>query len=243
MTSGGAASRISSARSSRAAEIRHQHLDAGRRRELAHGADAVDEVLRTAVLEVVAVDRGDHHVVEPECRDRAAEIARLLGIERLGPAVRDIAERAAARALVAHDHECRRAVAEALADVRARGFLAHGVQPVLAQDVLDLVEARRRRAGAYPDPLRLAQRRRLGDDAQGKLLDDRRRLGLALLLGERVGAGGRGTDDLGAHAIAGDDDRVAGERWAARRWLRRLAASAHDQLTPSVARSTVCRPA
>lgn len=39
----------------------------------------------------------------------------------------------APRALVANDHERRRAVAKALADVRARGFLAHRVQLVLAQ--------------------------------------------------------------------------------------------------------------
>ena len=55
----------------------------------------------------------------------------------------DVAERAAARALVAHDHEGGRALAEAFADVRAAGFFAHGDQLVLAQDVLDFVETGR----------------------------------------------------------------------------------------------------
>jgi hypothetical protein len=61
--------------------------------------------------------------------------------------VADVAERAAPGADVAHDHEGGGALAEALADVRAGGFLAHRVQLVLAQDLLDLVEARIR-AGA-----------------------------------------------------------------------------------------------
>ena len=70
-----------------------------------------------------------------------ARLQRLVDVERIGPAVADVAERAAPGALVAHDHEGRGALAEALADVRARGFLAHRVQLVLAQDLLDLVEA------------------------------------------------------------------------------------------------------
>ena len=44
-----------------------------------------------------------------------------------------IAKGAATCADVAHDHERRRALGEALADVRARRFLAHRVQLVLAQ--------------------------------------------------------------------------------------------------------------
>jgi hypothetical protein len=48
------------------------------------------------------------------------------------------------------------ALAEALADVRARRFLAHGVQVVLAQDLLDLEEARAA-AGAHADPVGLLQ--------------------------------------------------------------------------------------
>src|SRR5688572_24576953 len=84
---------------------------------------------------------------------------RLLGIRRERPAMRDIAEGAAARADVAEDHERRRALAEALGDVRARSFLADGVQFLLAQDALDVVEARVRAGGAHADPRRLRQRR------------------------------------------------------------------------------------
>ena len=106
------------------------------------------------------------------------QVDRLVRIQRVGPAVADVAERAAPRALVAHDHEGRRAVAETLADVRAGGLLAHGVQVVLAQDLLDLVEARTRRTGLHANPRRLLQRRR------GHHLDrNARGLGLRLLLG------------------------------------------------------------
>src|SRR5690606_1157150 len=63
------------------------------------------------------------------------------------------------RADVAHDHEGRRTLAEALMDVRAGGFLAHRVQLVLAQRGLDLVEALGlgTRAEADADPVRLLE--------------------------------------------------------------------------------------
>jgi hypothetical protein len=44
------------------------------------------------------------------------------------------------------------------ADVGAGGFLADGVQLVLAQDLLDLVEAGRGAAGLHADPVGLLQR-------------------------------------------------------------------------------------
>jgi len=44
------------------AEVGHQHLDLRLRRALANRADAVDEVLRAAVAEIVAVDARDHDV-------------------------------------------------------------------------------------------------------------------------------------------------------------------------------------
>ena len=89
---------------------------------------------RAAVAQVVAVDAGDDHVRELQRGDGAREVDGLLGIGRQRLAVRDVAERAAARAQVAEDHEGRGALAEALADVGAGRFLAHGVQAVLAQD-------------------------------------------------------------------------------------------------------------
>src|SRR3954447_20269585 len=101
-------------------------------------------MLCPAVAQIVAIDARDDDVTQRERRNRFGEIARLFGIERQRPAVADIAERAAPRADVAHDHERGRALAEALADVRAGCLLANRVQPMLAQDALDLEVARRR---------------------------------------------------------------------------------------------------
>src|SRR3546814_8359244 len=64
-------------------------------------------------------------------------MARLVGIQRIRPAVRNIAERAATCADVAHDHERRGALAEALAEVRTGRFLADRVQLGGAKDVHD----------------------------------------------------------------------------------------------------------
>src|SRR5439155_24295553 len=86
----------------------------------------------------------------------------------------------------------RRPLAEAFADVRARRFLAHGVQTVLAQDPLDLVEPRRG-GRAHANPRRLAQRLGRND------LDwDAPRLRVALVL-DAGGVGGAWPVELGHH--------------------------------------------
>ena len=48
----------------------------------AHRADAVDEMLRAAVLQVVAVDAGDHDVAQLKRAIVSARCARLLGVGR-----------------------------------------------------------------------------------------------------------------------------------------------------------------
>src|SRR6478736_6323613 len=106
----------------------------------ANGADAIDEVRSAAVPQIVAIHARDDDVAQAERGNRPREIDGLVGIERQRTAVPDVAERAAPRADVAHDHERGRALAEAFADVRARRFLANRVQTVLAQDPLDFVE-------------------------------------------------------------------------------------------------------
>src|SRR5690606_3080249 len=89
--------------------------------------------------------------------DGAREVEWLVRIERIGTAMADVAERTAAGALVTHDHERRRALAEALADVRAGRLLADRVQPVLPQDPLDLVEAAVGPGRLHANPFGLAQ--------------------------------------------------------------------------------------
>src|SRR3954465_1051611 len=118
---------------------------------------------RAAVAKVVAIDARDHDVRELHRGDGLGEMAGLVRVERLRPPVRHVAERAAARAEVAHDHEGRRAAAEALADVRARGLLAHGVELRLAQYPFHFRETLAA-PRAHADPFGLAQRRPRGRD-------------------------------------------------------------------------------
>ena len=140
------------------AEVRHQDFDARLRRQFTHCLDAVLEMPGAAVAQVIAVDAGDDHVFEFQRGNGFGEMARFIGIRRFRPAVTDIAERAAPRAQVAEDHECRRAFAETFADVRAGRFFANGMQLLRAQDVLDFLEARAV-AEAHANPVGFFQRR------------------------------------------------------------------------------------
>jgi len=126
------------------AKIRHQDFDARLWRSLAHACDAVSEMLRTAIAQVVPVHAGDYHVEEIHRRDAVGELLRLCGIGRQRHTVADIAEGAAACAQLAEDHESGRALAKAFAYVRAGGFFAYRVQAVLTQDVFHFAEACRR---------------------------------------------------------------------------------------------------
>ena len=145
-----------------AAEIGSQDLDADIRVLEAYGADAIGEMTRAAVTQIVAIDRGDDDVAQAHVADRAGELGRFERIGRVRTAMRDVAERTAPRAHLAEDHEGRRALAEALVDVRARGFLADRDEPVLAQLGLELGDGIAGR-NAHADPRRLAQQRCLGE--------------------------------------------------------------------------------
>ena len=61
---------------------------------------------------------------------------RLTQIERSWQSGLYIAERARARARIAHDHERRVFLFPALANIRTAGFLANRVQAVVAHDLL-----------------------------------------------------------------------------------------------------------
>jgi hypothetical protein len=131
-----------------------------------HGAgfaDAVDKVLRAAVFEVIAIHRGHHDIFQLQIGDGFGEMTRLVGVKGVGTAVGDIAERAAAGADVAHDHESGGTAAEALRQVGAGGFLAHGMQFLLAQQALDALHFARI-ADADANPVRLARQGFGGND-------------------------------------------------------------------------------
>src|SRR5690606_20390558 len=139
--------------------------------------------------------------------------------------------RAAPGARVAHDHERGGAPAEALADIRARRFLAHGVQAVFAQDLLDLVEARAVRAGAHADPVGLLQHFGRLDDLDR---DARGLVGALLPGGGRAGGGRRLRIDWRSHCWVSMD--------AASSLPKRAATSAMSTGPTQLRRSVTGRP-
>ena len=67
-----------------AQEVRGQHLDRGRGRRGADGADGGGEVRRTAVRQIVAIDRGDDDMREPQLGHRIGDAVGFVGGERRG---------------------------------------------------------------------------------------------------------------------------------------------------------------
>ena len=90
--------------------------------------------------------------------DRFRDARRLRGVELRRPSVRHGAIRARTGADVAEDHERRRAVMPAFADVGAAGVLADRVQPQVLHDALEAeVVLRPRSADLQPLGLRLTR--------------------------------------------------------------------------------------
>jgi hypothetical protein len=136
-------------------EVGGQDLDRRLRRRGPHRVDHVGEVLRPAVGQVVAVDRGDDDVIEAELGTGLGDVLRLVGVELVGPAGGDVAERAGAGANRAQDHHRGMALRPALPDVRAGRLLAHRVELERAHQLARLAVFRRGRR-LDPDPRRLA---------------------------------------------------------------------------------------
>ena len=144
-----------------AEEVGRQHLDRRLGQLAAERDDRAGPVPGAAVLEVVAIDRGDDDVAQPHARRGSRDLAGLERVERVAALAREHrAVAAGARAGVAHDLERGRAAPEALADVRAARLLAHGVQAVVAQDPLELGVARAGRGHAHAHPRRALVRER-----------------------------------------------------------------------------------
>jgi hypothetical protein len=118
------------------AKIRDQSFDDDARLPGAHRPDAVREMRRAAVAQIVAIHRGDDHILQAHRRHGPGQMFRFWGVERVRPTVAHVAERTAPGADVAHDHESGRAVAEAFAEIGATGFFTDRVQMVVPQNLL-----------------------------------------------------------------------------------------------------------
>src|SRR5206468_12612024 len=139
-----------------ALEVRDQQLDPAARRVTPDRPYSGREGARPAIGEIVAIDGGDHRVLEAELTHRAAHALRLLAILPHRLAVRDRAIAAVPRAGVTEDHEGGRGVFPALADVRTVCFLAHRVQIPLAHEALE-PDVARAPGRAHLEPCRLGR--------------------------------------------------------------------------------------
>ena len=141
-----------------ALEVGDEHLDPAAGHTRARLRDRVGEDRRAAVRQIVAIDRGDHGVLQSHAIDRFGHARRLGGVELRRTAVRDGAVGARARADVAKDHEGGGSVMPALADVGAACVLADRVQLQVLHDALEPeVVLRPGSADLQPLGLRLAR--------------------------------------------------------------------------------------
>ena len=109
----------------RALKIGHQHFHFAARNALANRRDREREQFRPAVFAVVAIDAGDHGILQPQHSASLRHAPRLVVIDRQRRALLHGAESAAARADIAQDHEGGRAPVPAFADVRTGRALAN----------------------------------------------------------------------------------------------------------------------
>src|SRR4029077_13855138 len=123
-----------------ALEVWSQDFDRRPRAAVADRPDRAREDARPAVPQVVAVDRGDHRVLQPELGDRLRNAQWFAEVELGGPAGRHCTEPAGSRAHIAQDHERGRSAVPAVEDVRAPRLFTYSVEPARADHLLQVFE-------------------------------------------------------------------------------------------------------
>jgi hypothetical protein len=94
-----------------------------------------------AIGQIIPIDRGEHHVLEPHELDRTCNVLGLLGIEPPAWIARvHRAEAAGPRAHGSHEHDGGSARVPAFADVGALRLFADRAQAVVADDLFDRSE-------------------------------------------------------------------------------------------------------
>ena len=142
-------------------KIGHQHFDDDLRIHFANGVDGPREMIRAAVLQIVARDRGDDDMFQLHPPHGFGDPLRFIFFQRKRFRRGDRAKSAGARATIARDHHRRRALAPAFPAIRALRAFANRVQPQIGNQRL-----RRKENGIRWQPhfdpgrlLRLVQRR------------------------------------------------------------------------------------
>ena len=126
-----------------ALEVRDEDLDAEVGLTPFELTDGGGKNCRATVVQVVAGHRGDHHVAQVEPRDGLGQAHRLAPVHGPRAAGFDVAEATVARTGVAQKEKRRRAeFAPALANIGTGRLFADRVQPLLAHELLQLLEVR-----------------------------------------------------------------------------------------------------
>jgi hypothetical protein len=144
-----------------AVEVRDEDIDARPRRARPQAADRLGKDRRSPVGQVISGDRGDHDVLERELRDRRGDTARLV-VGPGGPAGLHRAEPASPGSDVAQDHDRRRPLAPAFADILAAGLPANGVELQPSKEIVQVPDRLSGREG-NSQPFGVPARRERGD--------------------------------------------------------------------------------
>ena len=82
-------------------------------------------MIRAAIFQIIAVDRGNHHMFERELGYRLCKVFRLMRVERAGHTGFNITKRAGTRAGIAHDHDSCMLLFPAFADIGTGRFFTY----------------------------------------------------------------------------------------------------------------------
>lgn len=112
----------------------------------------------TAVLEIVSIGTGDDDIAKLERFDGLRNAMRLIGGGRLGSAVRQVAECAAAGAQFPENQKGGRTVREAFGTVGAGSFAADGGERIRRQNVANWVFGSSGNGSSHLEPGGLGKR-------------------------------------------------------------------------------------
>ena len=138
-----------------AAKIGGEDFDGGLRSRTPQCLDHFDELPGPAIGQVIAVNRGDHDVLQPQLRRSHGGMFRFQRINAARHPGLDVAERTGAGANVTQDHHRGVFLGPAFADIGASRLFANRVQPQIAHQLAGFAIALAGRR-FDPDPVRLA---------------------------------------------------------------------------------------
>ena len=121
-------------------EVGREHFDSAVRGAAANLGDALSEMARAFVRQVVACDGGDDDVPQSQALDGLGEALRLVRGDRIGPSCVDGTEMAPAGATIAEYHEGGMAMRPALAQGWAASLFADGGDAAGLDDLSRLEE-------------------------------------------------------------------------------------------------------